>query len=86
MVEKLIRLFYNPESISFAEVGKAIDVDYKKFEAAYTILHFLLAGDFFENYARYIEFIDLLQDTRQLENFKHRIHSERFELLDEVCT
>lgn len=85
MVEKLIRLFYNPESISFAEVSQAIDVDYQKFEVAYTILHFLLAGDFFENYARYIEFIDLLQDTRNLEKFKHRISRERFEILDELC-
>jgi flavin-dependent dehydrogenase len=86
MVEKLIRLFYNPDSISFAEVGSAIDIDYRKFELAYTVLHFLLAGDFFENYARYVEFIELLQDARNLEKFKHRIHKERFELLDELCT
>jgi flavin-dependent dehydrogenase len=85
MVEKLIRVFYNPLSISFAEVSEAAHHMHQKFEAAYTIPHFMLAGDFFENHERYIEFIDLLEDEDTLLKFRHRIHSEPFEMMDNMC-
>jgi flavin-dependent dehydrogenase len=46
LVEKLIRNFYNPEAIALSNLSYLSNQSYEKFESAYTIYHYLLAGDF----------------------------------------
>lgn len=48
LLEKFIRLFYTPEALNFSSLGNPEELlVYEKFESAYTIFHYLLAGDFF---------------------------------------
>jgi flavin-dependent dehydrogenase len=77
LLEKFIRLFYTPESLNFATMGDPEQLIYYKFEMAYTIFHYLLAGDFFENYERYSEFIDMVKDQKTLEKFQHLIKHKK---------
>lgn len=75
LVEKLIRTFYDPNAISLSNLNKVKDVDYEKFHAAYTIYHYILAGDFFSNPKKYNKVIDMLKDSEKLEKFRNFIHS-----------
>ncbi|HLC82582.1 MAG TPA: tryptophan 7-halogenase [Bacteroidia bacterium] len=75
LLEKFIRLFYTPEALNFATLGNPEDlVKYENFEGAYTIFHYLLAGDFFNNYEKYSEFIDVIRDHKSMTKFQHLIN------------
>ncbi len=73
LIERLIRLFYNPEAITFAEIGAAAGLLHQKHETALSLAHYLLAGDFFERHEEYMEFIDLLQDPRLVQKYKQYV-------------
>lgn len=73
MMSKLINVFYEPGSIKLTGAGKAFDLSFDKFEAAYSILHLILAGDFFTNSAKYINAIDILRDPSMVEKYKNLI-------------
>lgn len=72
LVDKLIRLFYTPEAINFAQLGQAeaafSDTDH--YVNAMSLQHFLLAGDFFEQSHRYSEFVDSLRDPKLFRRYK----------------
>lgn len=70
LVDKAIRMFYNPLAINFAQVGSANQLIHDRHENALAIGHYLLAGDFFERHAEYSEFLDLLQDPGLLKRYK----------------
>ncbi|MEO5644041.1 MAG: tryptophan 7-halogenase [Bacteroidia bacterium] len=70
LIEKFVRLFYDPELLNFSHIDNEED-GYSKFLNAYEIFHYLLAGDFFSDYKKYSDFIDDLNKER---NFNHFIH------------
>lgn len=86
LLEKFIRLFYTPEALNFAELGHPDDlVKYENFEGAYTIFHYLLAGDFFNNYEKYGEFIDVIRDHKSMTKFQNLIHYPKNGRPDASC-
>lgn len=87
LVDKLIRLFYNPEAINFAQLGGA-DAAFDSFEHyqdALSLQHFLLAGDFFEQSNRYSEFVDDLRDRRTLDRYKAYVINRDDFVADASC-
>ncbi|HTF04571.1 MAG TPA: NAD(P)/FAD-dependent oxidoreductase [Bacteroidia bacterium] len=86
LIEKFVRLFYNPDVLNFSHVGPSDDTGFTKFTNAYNILHHLLAGDFFTNYEKYSEFIDTLHDEKNYNKFLHysRHRAQKFPD-DEYC-
>ncbi|MCW3086379.1 MAG: dependent oxidoreductase [Bacteroidetes bacterium] len=86
LLEKFIRLFYTPEAFNFATAGRPEDLaQYDKFESAYTIFHYLLAGDFFKNYEKYSEFIDMVRDQKTLGKFQNLINHKKDIAEDSTC-
>jgi flavin-dependent dehydrogenase len=65
-VHRMIRLFYDPHSLSWAEVG-ADGQGHKRHESAMAAGHYMLAGDFFENYEKYNRWFSVLESA---ENFR----------------
>jgi len=72
VVYKLISLYYNPHAVSFAEAGMAFQ-HHKEHEDALAAGHFIIAGDFFENHAKYQEFFDTLADPTNFERYRHLV-------------
>lgn len=72
LVDKLIRLFYTPEIINFAQAGQAESAfdDTEHYVNAMSLQHFLLAGDFFEQSNRYSEFVDTMRDPKLFRRYK----------------
>lgn len=68
LIEKFVRLFYDPELLNFSHV-QADPSGYQKFLSAYEIFHYLLSGDFFANYKKYTSFIDDLNKERNYNQF-----------------
>lgn len=85
LVERLINTFYEPGSIKFNRADKALDLSYEKFETAYSILHLILAGDFFKNHAKYIKAIEMLRTPEKIEKYKHLIGHATPGLESQVC-
>jgi hypothetical protein len=69
-VYRLIALFYNPHSISFAGAGPFLR-EQQEHEDAMAAGHFILSGDFFENHKKYNEFLELLANPRYFEMYRH---------------
>lgn len=72
LVDKLIRLFYTPESLNFAQLGSAEGAftEHQHYENALATYHYLIAGDFFEQHTRYSEFVDTLKDPTLFRRYK----------------
>ncbi|MEM1319724.1 MAG: NAD(P)/FAD-dependent oxidoreductase [Bacteroidota bacterium] len=85
LVEELIVTFYEPGSIRFAEVDKVLDFSYEKFEAAYSILHLVLAGDFFTNYDKYLKAIQLLKDEEMIDKYRNLIGHPEVHHANDTC-
>ncbi|MFL5763907.1 MAG: NAD(P)/FAD-dependent oxidoreductase [Bacteroidia bacterium] len=85
LLEKFIRLFYTPEALNFSTMGDPDQLLYHKFEMAYTIFHYLLAGDFFENYEKYSQFIDMIRDEKALNKFQHLIKHQKDDNPNSSC-
>ncbi len=74
LIEKFVRLFYDPELLNFSHLGTE-DNGYKKFLDAYEVFHYLLAGDFFTDYKKYSDFIDDLNKERTFNHFINYVKS-----------
>lgn len=61
LVDKAIRMFYNPNAINFAQMGHT-NAHMAHVENVMAIGHYLLAGDFFENHQKYFDFLEHFQD------------------------
>ncbi len=74
LLEKFIRLFYTPEALDFSKIGTPEGLlMFKKYEQTYSVFHYLLAGDFFNNYEKYSEFIDTIRDEKTMAKFENLI-------------
>jgi hypothetical protein len=82
-VHRMIRLFYNPHAITWAEVGTDKQV-HKAHESAMAAGHYMLAGDFFENHERYADFFTLLEDPKMFKRYKNVV-IDRPDLNDTSC-
>lgn len=87
LVEKLINTYYDPSYIRWdlADQGVSME-DYEQTESAFSVVHLVLAGDFFTNYKRYKEALEKFRDPKRLEQFKHLAHSNTAAQLNAVCT
>ena len=75
LIDKLIRLFYTPESINFAQLataGKAFE-DFDHYRNAMSTYHFMIAGDFFDRPSYYDDFVETLRDDRMFGRYKKTI-------------
>jgi flavin-dependent dehydrogenase len=68
-VHRMIRLFYNPHALTWAEVG-ADGQSHKAIEAAMAAGHYMLAGDFFENHEKYNKWFEVLENPSQFKRYK----------------
>ncbi|MGI8516311.1 MAG: NAD(P)/FAD-dependent oxidoreductase [Acidimicrobiia bacterium] len=75
VIDKLIRLFYTPEAINFAQLGSAESSfeDFDHYQNAIAVYHFLIGGDFFESSNKYSGFIESLRDPKMFASFKKLI-------------
>ena len=71
-VHKMIRLFYNPHALTWAEAG-ADGESHKNHQSAMAAGHYLLAGDFFEKYKKYNAFFKSLENPKAFRRFKDRV-------------
>ena len=71
-VHRMIRLFYNPHAITWAEVGVEHQI-HKRHESAMAAGHFMLSGDFFENHSRYHKFFELLENPRSFKRYSRMV-------------
>jgi flavin-dependent dehydrogenase len=77
-VHRMIRLFYSPHAITWAEVGAERQV-HLAHESAMAAGHFMLSGDFFENHERYDRFFELLEDPIAFRRYVNLVlRRERF--------
>lgn len=86
VVEELICTFYQENQLEFAEIGNHEKFSFEHFEAAYSILHLILAGDFFTNHQKYLKAIDFLKRGQNMKKFHALTGHERATQLQEVCT
>jgi flavin-dependent dehydrogenase len=85
LIEKFVRLFYDPELLNFSHMETGDD-GYQKFLDAYEIFHYLIAGDFFENSKKYLDFIDSLNKERNFNQFINFVKTKVDEFPDsEFC-
>jgi flavin-dependent dehydrogenase len=71
-VYRLISLFYNPHSISWAGAGTFF-AEHLAHEDAMAAGHFILSGDFFENHKKYHEFLDVLENPRYFDLYRQTV-------------
>ena len=72
LIDKLIRLFYTPDAINFAQLGSASEAftDFDHYKNAMGVYHFLIAGDFYERYDTYSDFVESLRDPTMFRRYK----------------
>lgn len=75
LVEKFVHIFYDPNSFNLAEVDPASESKYKNYETAFSLVHYLLAGDFFNNYDKYSGFLDMLRNPEQFQRWRSLLQS-----------
>lgn len=68
-VHRMIRLFYNPHAITWAEAGAENQL-HKRAESAMAAGHYMLSGDFFENYRKYDGFFQMLESPENFRRYK----------------
>jgi flavin-dependent dehydrogenase len=75
VIDKLIRLFYTPEAVNFAQLATADKAfaDFDHYRNAMGVYHFLISGDYFERPDYYDEFIELLRDDRTFNRYQKTI-------------
>lgn len=75
LIDKLIRLFYTPESINFAQLataGQAFD-GFDHYRNAMSTYHFLIAGDYFDRPSYYNDFVETLREEKMFDRFKKTV-------------
>lgn len=68
-VHRMILLFYNPHALTWAEAG-ADGSSHKDHESALAAGHYMLSGDFFENYGKYDDFFKTLENPDNFRRYK----------------
>ncbi len=67
LIEKMINTYYDPDAIKFADAQHALS--YSNREGVYSIMHLLLAGDFFANQDKYNKTLAVLNSKRKIDGF-----------------
>ncbi|MBA3963247.1 MAG: tryptophan 7-halogenase [Chthoniobacterales bacterium] len=83
-VHRMIKLFYNPHSVTWAQAG-ADGQAHKNHESAMAAGHYMLSGDFFENYKKYEGFFEVLEDPEQFRRYK-KLVIDRDEFVQPTCS
>jgi flavin-dependent dehydrogenase len=75
LIDKLIRLFYTPEAINFAQLATADKAfaDFDHYRNAMGVYHFLISGDYFERPDYYDEVIETLRDGKMFHRYRKTI-------------
>lgn len=73
LVERFINIFYDPQGFNLAEMSSTSESNYKNYETAFSLTHYLLAGDFFNNYEKYSDFLDMLKNPKQFARWKNLV-------------
>lgn len=73
LVEKFINIFYDPQSFNLANISSTAESGYKGYESAFSLVHYLLAGDFFNRYEEYSGFLDMLRNPKQFARWKNLV-------------
>ena len=75
LIDKLIRLFYTPDVVNFAQLstaGSAFE-DFEHYRNAMGVYHFLIAGDFFDRAGYYDDFVESLRARKNFDRYKKTI-------------
>jgi hypothetical protein len=74
-VDRFLRLFYNFSKVNLAEVSKHLSDNKVREdkEIIFSLLHFLMGGDFFENYEKYEEYLTFIEQPKQLARYQHYV-------------
>lgn len=78
-VEALINIYYHPEELNFSQMKgleKNTEPGYEDFKQSYTLLHYLLAGDFFEKGDIYQRFFNELKTEKKFSRWKNLVKWE----------
>ena len=71
-VHRMIRLFYNPHAVTWAQVGDEGPI-HRAHQSAMATGHFMLSGGFFEDHDRFNRFFDLLEDPKGFHRYAHTV-------------
>ena len=71
-VHRMIRLFYNPHALTWAEAGSD-GQSHKRAETAMAAGHYMLAGDFFESHQKYNKLFDVLENPKSFRLYKDTV-------------
>jgi flavin-dependent dehydrogenase len=82
-VHRMIRLFYNPHAVTWAQAG-ADGSAHKAHESAMAAGHYMLSGDFFENYEKFDDFFKFLEDPQNFRRY-NKLVIERPDLNQPSC-
>ena len=82
-VHRMIRLFYNPHAVTWAQAG-ADGLAHKAHESAMAAGHYMLSGDFFENYQKFEGFFQVFEDPKVFQRYK-RLIIDREEFVQPSC-
>jgi hypothetical protein len=83
-VEKFINVYYDPDSLNLSEVSSKSDSNYEGYEAAFGLIHYLLAGDFFRNYDKYADFLDMIRRPELYKKWRNLVQ-DRMDPEEATC-
>jgi len=79
VVHELIKIYYDPSSMNFANTDfNSVNSNNKfpDYNDSFALIHLLLAGDFFEKGSVYLPFLESLKNKKQLEKWQNLINWE----------
>jgi hypothetical protein len=82
-VHRMIKLFYDPHSLTWAQAGSD-GKTHKEHESAMAAGHYMLSGDFFENYEKFNSFFEILEHPDHFRRYK-KLVIEREEFVKPSC-
>jgi hypothetical protein len=82
-VHRMIKLFYDPHSLTWAQAG-ADGKAHKEHESAMAAGHYMLSGDFFENYEKFNSFFEILEHPDHFRRYK-KLVIDRDEFVQPSC-
>jgi len=84
LVEKFINVFYDPNSLNLSEVSSKSESNYEGYESAMGLIHYLLSGDFFRNYDKYANFLDMIRVPEQYKRWRNLVQ-DRMDPEESTC-
>lgn len=75
-VHRMIRLFYNPHAVTWAQVGDEGAL-HRAHESAMAAGHYMLSGGFFDDHDRFSRFFDLLEDPKGFHRYAKTVIAPR---------